>query len=167
MIGFKTLIVSMILSASIAFLGAWKYQDHKFNREIENAARIHAEQLFKETAKTIRTERTNATITAEMDKKSIEANKRILQLSRSLESYRNSNRSLYIRANSCVSTGVTNSASSEAANPSSSNACELPRNTSDALIEAARLADEYRSYAELGHEYAKTIEKQRERLKNE
>lgn len=170
MVGIKTILVSVVVSAAIAFTAAWKYQDHKFNREIENAARIHAEELQKETKRTLTEERKNANLTLELDKKSAEASKRITELSNTIDSYRNANRGLYIRANSVLATGATNSTSSpstDSASTTSTGICELPRDSSDLLSEAFRRADESRAYSETAYRYAQEVMKQRERLSNE
>lgn len=158
--------VSFSIGASIAGFTAWNYQSNKYEKQIAQSALKAQETLRKETQKALASERQKEDVTNDFNKRVVEQEKTISKLLADNRKYLSANGRLRIKSDSNPLTQNTSDKTPGiVANETPST--ELPEGFSGYLLETLKQCDEAAAYAEVAHEYALEVEKQREELMKE
>lgn len=166
MFNIKLLIISVAISfgigASVAGSFAWEYQSNKYEKQIAKTALKAQKSLLEANKQVAQKNKEKEDATAVLNKKALEQSKQIDKLLSDNRKYLVNGR-LHVKSGSGeASTGAANSSSSVASDRASETI--LPGELSEFLIESFKQCDEMRMYAEVAHEYALEIEKQREEM---
>lgn len=169
----KTTLIALAAGLIIGILSggtlAWKLQALRIERmEVAEQKRISVakDELQALTEKLLKQERENASIATNLDKMSRDAE---LRRSRDATTIRNllaASRGVLPGATVCEAPVGTSTTAAVSTNAGTTEG-RLSTEFQEYLAEVLRKADEAADYARVGHEYAKAVEAQRERMNNE
>jgi len=155
--------VSFMLGASVGSVSAWKYQSNKYEKQIAQTDLKQQQELSKANSEVVKKNTEKEDVTAEANKREIEQSKQIDKLAADNRKYLNERGRLLIKSSSNPATASTSdSASSTPADETTTT--ELPEGFSAYLLNTLKSCDEAAHYAEVAHEYATEIEKQRNEM---